>query len=285
MAVKFIIDSGCDITDAVAKELGVYHLPLKIIFGEEEFEDTVNLSHREFYEKLVECDTLPTTCQVPPAAFEEAYKAVIEAGDTAVVITVSGKLSGTYQSAMIALEGYEDKVIVVDSENAAIGERILLERGLELCAQGLSAKEIADILNEEKKHIRVLGLLETLLYLKMGGRVSSTVAFAAGVLSIKPVVSVENGEVVMAGKARGSKQANNLLRELVIKCGGIDTNKPFCLAYSGLSDEMLRKYIEDNIDLIDGYEGEIPVATIGCAIGTHVGPGVIAIAFFDKTAQ
>lgn len=285
MSVKFIIDSGSDITDAAAKELGVYHLPLGIIFGEETFEDTVNLSHREFYEKLIECDTLPTTCQVPPAAFEEAYKKVKLAGDTAVVITISGKLSGTYQSAVIAQEGYEDCVVIVDSESAAIGERILLLRGLELCALGLSAQEIAEKLNEEKKHIRVLGLLETLEYLKMGGRVSSTVAFAAGVLSIKPVVAIENGEVAMAGKARGSKQANNLLRELVIKCGGIDITRPFCLAYSGLSDEMLRKYIEDNIDLVDGWNNELPVATIGCAIGTHVGPGAIAIAFFDKTQK
>ena len=282
MAVKFIVDSACDILPEEAKELGIIHLPLKVLFGENEYADSVDLSHEEFYEKLVESDVLPKTSQVPPADFEDAYRKVTEENNEAIVITVSGKLSGTYQSAMIAQEDFEGKVFVVDSENVAIGERILVYRGLEYAKMGLKASEIADKLNEDKKQIRLMALLDTLEYLKKGGRISSAVAFAGGLLSIKPVVAVENGEVSLIGKARGSKQGNNLLRELVAKSKGIDFEKPFSLAYSGLSDKLLKKYIEDSAELWKGHTENLPIYTIGCAIGTHVGPGAIAVAFFEK---
>ena len=204
------------------------------------------------------------------------------AGDTAVVFTLSGKLSGTYQSACIAAEDYEGKIFVVDSENVAVGERILILRGMELRDQGLSAAEIKAQLDEEKHHIRLIALLDTLEYLKKGGRISAAVAFAGNLLSIKPVIAVENGEVSLVGKARGSKKGNNLLRELVTNCGGINFNKPCALAYSGLSDELLKKYIADSEELWKGHADELITATVGCVIGTHAGPGAIAVAFFEN---
>ena len=279
--VRFIVDSGTDFLPEEAAAKGMIHLPLKVIFGEEEYADGVNMTHREFYERLVESDTLPKTSQVSPADFEAAYRQVAEAGDTAVVVTVSGSLSGTYQSACIAAEGYEGTVFVVDSASVAVGERILVELGLRLREEGLSAEEIAARLNEEKHHIRLLALVDTLEYLKKGGRISSAVAFAGTLLAIKPVIALENGEVVIAGKARGSKQGNNLLRQLVEK-HGIDFSRPFALAYSGLSDALLQKYIADSAELWQGYTEELPVYTIGCAIGTHAGPGAVAVAFFEK---
>lgn len=282
MAIRFIVDSAADIIPSEAEELGLIHLPLKVLFGDEEFADAVDLSHQEFYEKLVESDILPTTSQIPPADFMDAYEKVVEAGDTAVVITISSKLSGTYQSAMIAAEDYEGKVFVVDSENACIGERILVLRGLELAKQGMSAEQIAAILDEEKKKIRLMALLDTLEYLKKGGRISAATAFAGNLLSIKPVIGVEDGLVSQLGKARGSKQGNNLLRELISNCGGINFDKPYCLAYSGLSDKLLQKYIADSAELWQGQTENLPVATVGCVIGTHVGPGAVAVAFFEN---
>ncbi len=282
MAIRFIVDSAADIIPSEAEELGLIHLPLKVLFGDEEFADAVDLSHQEFYEKLVESDILPTTSQIPPADFMDVYEKVVEAGDTAVVITISSKLSGTYQSAMIAAEDYEGKVFVVDSENACIGERILVLRGLELAKQGMSAEQIAATLDEEKKKIRLMALLDTLEYLKKGGRISAATAFAGNLLSIKPVIGVEDGLVSQLGKARGSKQGNNLLRELISNCGGINFDKPYCLAYSGLSDKLLQKYIADSAELWQGQTENLPVATVGCVIGTHVGPGAVAVAFFEN---
>jgi DegV family protein with EDD domain len=280
MSIKFVIDSASDILPQQAKELGLVHLPLTVNFGSTEYEDSVTLSHKEFYEKLIESEVLPSTSQISPAVYEQVYKEQVEQGHTVIVITLSGKLSGTYQSAMIAAEDYEGKVFVVDSENVCIGEQILIKLALELQAQGLSAEEIVERLNEEKKHVQVLALLDTLEYLKKGGRISPTVAFAGSVLSIKPVVAVENGEVALVGKARGSKNGNNLLRELISKCGGVNFDKPYALAYSGLSDTLLRKYIEDSGELWKSHAESLPVCTVGCTIGTHVGPGAVAVAFF-----
>lgn len=282
MAIRFIIDSAADIIPSEADALGLIHIPLKVMFGEMEYSDAVDLTHKEFYEKLIEGDEFPKTSQINPDTFASVFRKVVDDGDTAVVITLSGKLSGTYQSAMIAAEDFEGKVFVVDSENVCIGERILIQYGLKLRDQGFRASEIAAELDVQKKHIRVLALLDTLEYLKKGGRISAAVAFAGNVLSIKPVIAVENGEVSLIGKARGSKKGNNLLRELIANCGGINFDKPYALAYSGLSDHLLQKYIEDSAEIWAPHAEKLPISSVGCTIGTHVGPGAVAVAFFEN---
>lgn len=278
MAVRLIVDSACDFTPEEIKKYDLEVLAIKTLFGEEEYLDGITLSHDEFFEKLIESDTMPTTSQVAPYEYEEAFERIKASNDEAVCITLSSKLSGGYQSANIALEGYEDCVTIVDSENVCVGERILTMLAIELRDKGCSAKEIAEVLNEKKKNIRLIALLDTLEYLKKGGRISATVAIAGAVLSIKPVIAIENGEVAILGKARGSKNGNNMLRQLIEKEGGINFDMPFCLAYSGLCDELLKKYIKDNGDVYDGKE--LSISTIGSAIGTHIGPGAIAAAFF-----
>lgn len=278
MNIQIITDSSSDITKVTRSDLTV--LPMKITFDEEEYLDGVNLSHEEFYEKLVECDTLPTTSQIPPYEFEEAIRKVTASGDTAIIITLSGKLSGTYQSACIAAREFEGKAFVVDSENATVGERALVEYALQLKDAGMAPQAIVEKLEEDKKKIRLIALLDTLEYLKKGGRISKTVAFAGNVLSIKPVVGVVDGEVVMLGKARGSKQGNNLLAQHIKTSGGIDFQKPYFLGYTGLSDTLMQKYIIDSQALWREHVESLPVATVGGTIGTHVGPGGIAVAFF-----
>ena len=282
MAVKFIIDSGADILPEECAKLDIIHLPLKVIFGQQEYNDAVDLSHREFYEKLVESDIMPTTSQVPLGDFADACQQVAAAGDTAVIVTISGKLSGTYQAACIAASEYPDRIFVVDSESVSLGTRILVQHGLALREQGVSAREIAQQLDIQKKKIRVMALVDTLEYLKKGGRISATVAIAGSLLSIKPVIAIEDGAVTMVGKARGSRQGNNLLRQLIEKCGGINFTMPFCLAYSGLSDALLQKYIADSAELWQGYTAQLPIATVGCTIGAHAGPGAVVVAFFKN---
>lgn len=280
MAIRFVADSGCDILPGEAGFDGLTVLPLEVVFGERTYLDGAELSHAGFYEKLIETDAFPTTCQITPVRFSQAFQEAVDAGEDVVAVTLSGKLSGTYQSACIAARDFPERVFIVDSENATLGQRILIRRGLELRNAGLGARRIAQMLDEEKHGIRLLALLDTLEYLKKGGRISAATALAGSLLSIKPVVAVEDGAVVMVGKARGSRQGNNLLRELVLKTGGIRFDRPYCLAYSGLSDALLRKYIEDNAELWQGHTEALPVATVGAAIGTHVGPGAVAVAFF-----
>ena len=279
MKIRIITDSASDM-DASARE-GMSILPMAITFGEEEFQDGVNLSHREFYERLVESDELPRTSQVTPYAFEEAFRQAAEAGEQVVAVTMSSKLSGTLESAVTAARGFEGSVYVVDSENVTVGERALVEYALRLRESGMEAREIAEELERSKKRIRLVALLDTLEYLKKGGRISKAAAFAGGLLSIKPVVAVEGGEVVVLGKARGSKQGNNLLCEEIKKAGGIDFSMPHFLGYTGLSDALLQKYIHDNEALWKDGIKELRITTVGGAIGTHVGPGAIAVAFFS----
>ncbi len=282
MSIRIICDSASDITKEIAQKLNVTVLPLKTIFATEEYLDGVNMSHQEFFEKLIETDELPTTSQIAPFDYQTVFKEAVEAGDTVVCITLSAKLSGCHQSAHIAAEEFEGKVYIVDSENVCIAEQILVELAVRLRDEGKTAEEIVEILNVEKKNIRLIALLDTLEYLKKGGRISSAVALAGTLLSIKPVIGIENGEVVMLGKARGSKNGNNMLMSLVEKEGGINFDKPFNVAYSGLSDVALQKYMRDSAKLYEGKVDEIPVRTIGSTIGTHAGPGAIAAAFFVK---
>lgn len=280
MSIHIITDSASDISASEHDNLTV--LPMTITFGETEYQDGVTLTHRQFYELLVESDSLPVTSQIPPFAFEEAMRKIVDNGDTAIVITLSGKLSGTWQSAMTAAAAFGESVYVVDSENVTIGEHILVNYAFELIERGWNAPDIVAELNLAKKKIHLVALLDTLEYLKKGGRVSSAVAFAAGVLSIKPVIAIQDGEVVMLGKARGSRQANNLIAEQIQKAGSIDFSKPYLLGYTGLSDALVRKYMADNASLWESETDQLPVGSVGGTIGTHAGPGAIAVAWFSK---
>ncbi|MBQ8001493.1 MAG: DegV family protein [Ruminococcus sp.] len=278
--VRIIVDSAADFAQGVAEKVTV--LPMTLRFGDEEFTDGVTINNKEFYSKLIESDELPTTSQIMPLAFEEAYKEAIANGEDVVVITLSSKLSGTYQSACIARDEVGGNIYVVDSLSVAIGEGILAERAVELMEEGKGAKEIADILNEERKNIRLIALLNTLEYLKKGGRISKTVAFAGEMLSLKPVINVLEGEVNLLGKARGSRQGNNLLVKEIENAGGVDFTKPLLLGYTGLEDSLLQKYIDDSSALWKGQTDSLRVSCIGAIIGTHVGPGAVAVAFFKK---
>lgn len=278
MSIRIITDSASDIPQGLREDLTV--LPMHVYFGEEEFLDGVNLDHKQFYERLIEEEELPKTSQIAPFDFEQAYQQAAAAGEQVIVITISSKLSGTYQSACVAAADYEGRVFVVDSLNATLGERCLVDYALRLKEQGKTAEQIVAELERGKTRIRLLALLDTLEYLKKGGRISKSVAMVGGMLSIKPVVSVVDGEVVMVGKARGSRNGNNLLVQEIEKAGGVDFSMPYYLGYTGLDDHLLQKYIEDSRALWEGHADHLDSTSVGGTIGTHVGPGAIAVFFF-----
>ena len=278
MSVRIIVDSAADVSAADKSKLTV--VPMTVRFGEEEYIDGVTITHKEFYEKLIESDVLPATSQATPAAFAAVFEEVSKAGDTAVVLPISSKLSGTYHSATIAAQDYPQSIYVVDSKSAATGIGILAELALRLAESGMSAEQITAQLTEERENVCLIALLDTLEYLKRGGRISKASAFAGGVLSIKPVISIQDGEVVVLGKARGSKQGNNLLIREIEAAGGVDYDKPVLLGYTGLSDALLQKYIEDSAFLWERKLPELQIAPVGSVIGTHAGPGAVVATFF-----
>ena len=283
MSVRIIVDSTTDLPEQTARRVTV--VPLTIHFGEQQYVSGVDIDARKFYEMLVEGDVLPTTSQPTPYAFTQVFQEAVDAGDTVVCITVSSKLSGTYKSACIAAADFPGKVFVVDSLTVAIGGGILTEYALSLTDKGMDAEEIAWKLMQKREKVRLLALLDTLEYLKKGGRISSAVAFAGGLLNIKPVIAVADGEVKMLGKARGSKQGNNLLVQEIDKAGGVDFEKPLLLGYTGLSDALLQKYIVDSAALWQGKVEQLPVSIVGSVVGTHAGPGAVAVAFFAAETE
>lgn len=279
MSVKIIVDSTVDLTEDVLSKVRM--VPLTVNFGETEYTDRVDINYKLFYEKLVESDVLPTTSQATSDAFLREFEKIGREDDGAVVITLSSKFSGTYQSAVIAAEEFEN-IYVVDSGSATVGSGILAELALSLARSGLSAGEIAGELERAKEKIIVVALVDTLEYLKKGGRISKTAAIAGTVLNIKPVLSLIDGSINMLGKARGSKQGNNLLVQEIEKAGGVDFSKPVLLGYTGLSNALLLKYIEDSRGLWENGLKEIRYTPVGSVVGTHVGPGAVAVAFFKN---
>ena len=280
MAVRIITDSGFDVPDASDARLTV--LPLSITFGDTTYADGVDLTNDRFFELLIESDELPKTSQATPYAYAQIFERVRAAGDEAVVITLSSGLSGTYQSAVTAAADYPE-VHVVDSKNVTIGQGILVQYALRLADEGRGAAEIASMVESARERLVLLALLDTLEYLRRGGRIPKSVGAIGELLSIKPVVGVRDGEVVMLGKARGSKNGRNLLHQEVEK-NGIDFGMPVLIGYSGLSDKLLRKYLEDNRAVWEDKvaEEDLPITSVGATVGTHVGPNAIALAFFRK---
>ena len=278
MATRIITDSASDIVDFPNPNLTV--LPMTVAFGSTVYHDGVDLTHERFYDLLVESDELPSTGAVSPGVFVQAYDEAQAAGEDVVVVTLSSKVSATWQSARIAAEG-RDGVHVVDSLSSCIGERVLVEYALMLAERGLPAADIAARLERARSCVHMLALLDTLEYLRRGGRIGSAAAAAGALLALKPVVTMTDGEVELLGKARGSKNARNLLVELVGE-HPIDFAMPFCLAYTAGGEAMLKKYVRDSSDLWEGIVDALPICSVGATIGTHAGPGAIAVAYFSQ---
>ncbi|MBQ6877276.1 MAG: DegV family protein [Oscillospiraceae bacterium] len=281
MSIKIVLDSTTDLVPELAGKFETVNLTVN--FGEEEFIDGITITKEEFYAKLIESDVMPTTSQASPEAFEKVFRKIIENGDEAICITLASKLSGTYQSACIAAAEFPGKVRVIDGKSVAIGTAILAEYALSLAEKGCKADEIEKEIAEKREDVIIVALIDTLEYLKKGGRLSKTAAFAGSLLNIKPVVSLVDGEINILGKARGSKQGNNFLVKEIEKAGGVDFSKPVLLGYTGHDRYMLEKYVEDSRFLWEGKAEKLRETCIGSVIGTHIGPGAIAVAFFKNS--
>ena len=279
MGVRIIVDSTADIKKDIADKFTV--VPLMVNFGEESYADGVEIDTDTFYKKLVSGSVMPTTSQPAPDKFAQVFAEAVDAGDEVLVITISSKLSGTFQSANIAAEDFEGKVFVVDSRTVTIGAGVLAEYALQLVQQGKTAREVKEILDEEKSNVIIHAVLDTLEYLKRGGRISKTAALAGGLLNVKPVIDVSDGEVHSVTKGRGIKQAT-LLMNAEIEKKGVNLEKPFLAGYTGCEDTLMQNYLDEYADMWGGDREAIGVAQIGSVVGTHAGPGAFAMAYFIK---
>lgn len=279
MAIKIVIDSASDISESEAIELGVEMIPMVINFGIEEYYDGVDLLPNEFYNKLTTNKVLPKTSQISPFRFEEVFEKIVNNGDQAIAITISSKLSGTYSSALQASQKFNGKIKVIDSLSAAIGEWLLCKEALKMISKKYSIDKIYDRLSEIKNNIVIMAVLDTLEYLKKGGRISKTVVFVGGMLNIKPIVSLVDGEVKMIGKTRGQKKGADFMNT-IISNNAVDLSLPFGTLYSGSDKSIGVEYAESVKEYFNNEN--LPVRILGSTIGTHVGPGIFGIAYFKK---
>lgn len=277
--MRIITDSASDITKEEADKFNIDVIPLLVEFNGKSYMDGIDITKEEFYNKLIDYDDIPKTSMVTAYRFSEYFDKYKD--EDIIYIGLSSKLSNSFNQAMLAKED-RTNIHLIDSLNVAMGERILVEYAIKLRDSNKDIEYIIRELEEKRKNIKVIALLDTLEYLQKGGRISKTVAIAGKLLTIKPVIAVIDGKIDLIGKARGSKNGNNLLRELVNKSGGIDFNMPFSLGYSGVSNFMLENYINNSKDLYSEYSDFLPVSMIGPTIGTHVGPNAIGIAFYAK---
>ncbi|MBR5302248.1 MAG: DegV family protein [Clostridia bacterium] len=278
MSLRIVVDSTADMPEELKNQFTI--VPLNVTFDSEQYIDGVTIDRTTFYKKLEGCSKLPTTSQPSPAAYMHVFEEAKKAGDTLVVLAVSSKISGTYQSAMIAAQDYPENVYVVDTLHVANAFGILAEYALQLAGQGKSAQEIVDAITIQRDKVQLFALLDTLEYLEKGGRISRTAAFAGTLLSLKPIVYFKDGTLRPLGKARGMKQGQQMLVK-EISAAGIDFDKPYLMGYTGLSEEKLQKFIQDNDGLWQD-SSSVRSVQLCSVVGTHAGPGAIVAAFFKK---
>ncbi len=283
MRIKIMIDSNADFSEEKAKELGFLYMSIGVQIDEEEYQDGVDLLPEQFYEKLNSCKKVPKTSLINTFRWSEAFERATADGSEVIAITISSKLSGTYQAAVEAAKDFGGKVYVVDSLNATFGEGALCLYAKQLLEEGLSAKEIVERLNVRKKDICVYAVIDTLKYLQKGGRISTATAILGTTLSIKPIIGVVDGEVKMIGKAMGYKKGCMTLNAIIEKSGTIDFSMPMGYIYSGNDRTNITNYRQNSAVLVENRE--IPAYVLGCSIGTHVGAGAVGLVYFKREAR
>ena len=279
MAIKIITDSTCDLSYEQAELFDVEMVPLSVNFTDKSYLEGVDISREEFYEKLATAHTLPTTSQVNPAEFHTVFSNHIENGDCIVGVFLSSEISGTFQSAKIASEMFpENRIFLVDSRSATLGLGLLVKIACELRDNGKNPTEIQEAITALATKVKLLAVVNTLKYFKMGGRISSTTAFIGEVMGMSPMVALVDGSLSVAGKSRGKKSILTFF-DNYIEQTPIDHKYSVAFAHSQcpeLLNELVTHLSETNT-LDNTLSGEI-----GAVIGTHAGPNCYGLAYIAK---
>ena len=282
--IHVVTDSGSDLPQEVRDQLGIHVVPLSIQFGDDIYRDGVDLSVSDFYARL-EGDIMPSTCQPSPADFEQKYLEVAEPGDTVISVHMSSRLSGTYQSAviasnMVAEEGI--KVVTVDTKSASIGIGLVAVVAAQGVRAGLSLEEILERVNYAVSEMHVFFVVDTLEYLRRNGRIGNAQALLGTLLNIKPILTLQDGVVSPLEKARGKGKALKRIHELVGQVRAKYPNKDLAVglthAMAPAEAQSLAEAFERDLELKDS----VITGLIGPTIGVHVGKGTMAVLLHPK---
>ena len=278
--IKIITESTSDIDLKYAQELNVEVVPLKVIIDGKEYKDRIDLQPEEFYDLLVNSQTLPSTSQPSPQDFVDLYETAKNNNDSVIVITLSSVISGTYQSANLAkdLVDYDD-IYVIDSLGTTQMQRLLVLKAVALRNEGMNAQDLYTFLDIYKHRIRLFAFVDTLEYLYKGGRLSRTAATAGTLLKFKPIIGFDEGKLDVFAKARGTQKATAKIIDLIQQDGEMDLDEPICIGYTGSSDglDKFENTLRETL-----HFGETLHGIVGPVIGTHAGPGARLIAYVKK---
>lgn len=280
MGIRIITDTTSDISMEQANEMNITLVPLKVIFGDKEYKEGIDITIEGFYEKLVKAERLPTTSQPSPDDFLELFKEGKAAGDSIIVMVIAQKLSGTYQSAIIAKEMADyDDIHIIDSHTTTCALRIMVEHAIKLRDKGMNTKEIVSQLMNLRNRIVLLAMVDTLEYLHKGGRLSKSSTILGTLLKFKPIINVKEGVIGVVGKERGVNKAINRIAEVMDEYGQIDTDYPVHLGYTALDDKckLLRDKLHEKLNI-----EEMKMHPVGCVVGTHAGPGACMVTYVKK---
>lgn len=274
MVVKVVTDSTCDLPPQLAKELGITVVPVYLRFGEEVFHDRVDISEDVFYQRLLHDPVHPSTTQPSPQDFVDVYKELAQVADGIISIHVSSKLSGTYNSALRGKEAVEKDcpVEVIDSQTVTMGLGQLAIAANTVAGSGKDLQQVVKEVEQMVPSIHVFGLLDTLKYLALGGRIGKVQALIGSVLNVKPMLTIKNGELVPAGRVRSRAKGTDILFDFVKNAVDI---QDLAVVYSTTPDEA--QALIERIGSIFPEE-RIRLARLGPALGVHAGPGILFIA-------
>jgi DegV family protein with EDD domain len=277
--VRIITDSTSDITQEDARRLNVTVVPLTVFFGSDSYRDGIDLTKKEFFERLAVSETLPTTSQVSPGEFTQLFQSCIDAGDEVVGIFISSLMSGTFQSSEVARELVDsDRIHVIDSQSATFELGLLVFEAVRLRDAGMGAAGIAENISALVGRVRLLAVIDTLKYLRMSGRISTTTAFVGGLLGINPLIAITGGRVVSIGKSRGLTAG---LRQIADRMAQDPPDTGHAVTFGHINaPAFLREtveYLSGQFNITDYIEMDI-----GITVGTHVGPGAAGIAYIAR---
>lgn len=280
MSIRIVIDSTSDVTQEIIDKYNLEMVPLTVNFDDESYLDKVELSTEDFFKKLGNSDKLPTTSQVAPGVFINAFSEILLNGDEVLGIFLASDFSGTYESARIAKDMIgSDRIHLIDSRSVCLGTFSLILEAVELVEQNKRINEIVETLEGLKDKIVVAAGLDTLKYLEKGGRLSKGQAVVGSLLNIKPIITIKDGKIAVIDKIRGKNKTIKWFDDWIEENKFDLTNKTVLLFHAQNFEQLkvLREAIEDKYKIKNIIEAEV-----GPVIGTHAGPGLLAVAFLNK---
>lgn len=283
MVVRIVTDSTADLPADVAQALGIAVVPLRVFFGDDSYLDGVELDNAGFYEKLAVSKDLPTTSQPAPATFQETYQRLIDEGAEAILsIHLSAKLSGTYQAACTARDallesGCQIPLVLIDSQSVSVGMNYAILNAAILAQDGKSLAELQASVEDTLARSTVLAVLDTLEYVRRGGRIGAASALLGNMLSFKPIISIKHGEVIPVERPRTRSKAYARLAQMLAEVGAVES-----VTIAESNHEVGQQLKEA---LASVYSQEVPIYKLGAVLGAHTGPGTAAIAFVTAKSK